>query len=523
MATPAGGKMPEKLNDSGEKPAENTEDRFRVLTEMSGKFDANKARQQVEADRPKNTDDAERQTYQESAPLFSIGEKTEAERIDKSHVKDLEQIHDCEVKMVAENADVLGYNIDSKLIISPERRAQAIRAKEFLDSGGDITVLSEKFKQPAERIQEAIDEELSKDELLDDTLSKLPEGVKFRINPYSPSSAFTTANSERIVNEKGENRFRINSDVMAQMRKIKEKAAGSELSVVMSQLHEGEDGRPTSNIPEDPADYIALCQSFVEQSGYAEQAGKGLVLELGNECNMSHESGGPIFQSEAFAEKVDPEAYANLYFETAKALKASFPDVKLSLAGIAFYDHDFVKQVVDRIQAKKDADESLKDTKLIDVISFHPYRKTVEGPTPFMSNGKGLSESEVRVKSMEYWGSLSDDKKDAVKETILSGLTEAEKATVAGLPSEEIESKIAYKAFASFDHQLESLREIASQVGSEVTVGEISFYAGEWGESVDENEQERNAAYGRENGYTSFIWPGEQIVKHENPEKRKSL
>jgi hypothetical protein len=40
---------------------------------------------------------------------------------------------------------------------------------------------------------------------------------------------------------------------------------------------------------------------------------------------------------------------------------------------------------------------------------------------------------------------------------------------------------------------------------------------------VDENEQERNAAYGRDNGYTSFIWPGEQIVKHENPEKRKSL
>ena len=50
-------------------------------------------------------------------------------------MKNLEEIHDCEIDMVAENPDVLGHNIDSKFIIWPERRAQAIRAKEFLDSG----------------------------------------------------------------------------------------------------------------------------------------------------------------------------------------------------------------------------------------------------------------------------------------------------------------------------------------------------------------------------------------------------
>lgn len=440
-----------------------------------------------------------------------------------TEMKNLEEIHDCEIDMVAENPDVLGYNIDSKLIIWPERRAQATKAKEFLDSGGDIATLSEQLGQPAERIQEAISEELSKDELLDDTLSKLPEGVKFRITPHAPQSAFSVANSERIVNENGENRFRINRDAMMQVRKIREKAAGSELTVVMNQLHKGEDGKLTSNIPENPSDYISLCQSFIEQSGYSEQAGKGLVLELGNECNMSHESDGPLFKSEAFAESVDVEAYANFYFETAKALKASFPDVRLSLTGTAFYDYDFTKQVVDQIQAKKDADESLKDTKIIDVISFHPYRKTVESPTPFMSNGKGLSESEVRERSKEYWESLSSDKKDVARSEILSNLTEEEKVVASGLSSEEIDSSIAYKAYANFDRQLESLREIADQIGAEVTVGEISFYAGEWGESVDENEQEKNATHGREKGYASLLWPGEQIVKHENPERRKEL
>lgn len=41
------------------------------------------------------------------------------------------------------------------------------------------------------------------------------------------------------------------------------------------------------------------------------------------------------------------------------------------------------------------------------------------------------------------------------------------------------------------------------------------------GESIDEIEQERNAAYGRKMGYTSLVWPGEQIVKYENPEQRR--
>ena len=77
-------------------------------------------------------------------------------------MKNLEEIHNCEINMVTENPDVLGYNIDSKLIIWPERRAQAIKIKEFLDSGGDMDIISGQLGQPAERIREAIDEELLK-------------------------------------------------------------------------------------------------------------------------------------------------------------------------------------------------------------------------------------------------------------------------------------------------------------------------------------------------------------------------
>ena len=488
-----------------------------------------------EAQPPSIDDSPWGKKYQESAPPFKGGEQMEVKQNDKNRLRDLEQIHDCEIDMVAENPDVLGYNIDSKYIVWPKRYTEAKeventckRADGTYDDA-ELARVAKKYSEElgeeiaSERIKEVIEEELSKDKLLDDTLSKLPEGVKFRITPHAPQSVFSVANSEKIVNKNGESRYHIDDYVMAQVRKIREKAARSELTVVMNQLHEGKDGKLTSNIPEHSADYIALCQSFVEQSGYSEQAGKGLVLELGNECNMSHESDGPLFKSEAFAETVDAEAYANFYFETAKALKATFPDIKLSLTGTAFYDYDFIKHAVDIIQAKKDADESLKETTLIDVISFHPYRHTVESPAPFISNGKTLGESEVRERSKEYWGTLDEDKKDAIRQEVLAKLTEDEKTVASVFTEEELEDSIAYRVYANFDQQLESLRALADQIGAEVTVGEISFYAEdqEWGESIDENEQERNAAYGREKGYTSLLWPGEQIVKHENPERRK--
>ncbi len=140
-----------------------------------------------------------------------------------------------------------------------------------------------------------------------------------------------------------------------------------------------------------------------------------------------------------------------------------------------------------------------------------------------MSKGKDLSGSEIRERSEIYWQSLSNEEKDTIRGEILNNLLDEEKIAVSGLSSEEIENSIAYRAYANFDCQLKALRNIADRIGAEVTVGEISFYAGEWGESVNENEQEKNAIYGREKGYTSFLWPGEQIVKNENPERRRKM
>ena len=373
---------------------------------------------------------------------------------------DLEGIEDRELEIVAENSDVLGYNIDSKVIVNPERYAQATKAKEYLEAGGDMEILVAKYGQPAEEIRAAIDEELSKADDLDKVLNKLPEGVKLRVHPFGPISPFSI---EKAVHrdEEGNIVAHIDNEAIAQVQKMKEKAGDTDLIVVMNPFHRDENGEGTSNIPDDSAEYIALCDAFVNQSGYGESNGKGLVIELGNECNLC-EKHGDAFKTGAFAESVEPDKYAKLYFETAKALKAKYPDLKISLAGTGFNDKNWVETVVRGIQRRKE-DEAVEQG-LIDIISVHPYRRTTEEPAPEI-NG----------------------------------------------------DEIGHGLERSFDEQLDGLRMLADPLGAEVTIGEVSFYKKKWGESVNENEQIRNAIHGREKGYISYIWPGDQIVKYENP------
>lgn len=376
---------------------------------------------------------------------------------------DLGEIEARELEIVNEYPDVVGYNIDSKLIINPQRHALAIEVNEVLkrDDAEEIKGLEESFEQPVERIREAIDEELSKDGHLDRILEELSKTKepKLRVHPFGPSSPFSIDKAV-FRDENGDIVAHIDDGAMDQIQKIREKIGENDLVVVMNPFHRDAEGKGTSNIPDSSAEYIALCEAFVEQSGYGGQGGKGLVLELGNECNIC-EKHGDQFKDGAFAESVEPDKYAKLYFETAKDLKSKYPDLKISLAGTAFYDKKWVEAVVGEIQGRK-KDEGVNQ-KLIDIISIHPYRDTANGTT-----------------------------------------------------SEVFGDELGESTEADFDAQLDALRAIAAPMEAEVTVGEISFYNEKFGESVNEDEQVDNAKHGREKGYTSYIWPGDQIVKYEN-------
>lgn len=387
-----------------------------------------------------------------------------------------EQIRQRELEIVSDHPDVMGYNIESGTIINPTTRAQALWAKNILDSGGQISdvtqMVCEQLRQEGasedkisnitdERIQKAMEDELAKEELLDDTLAQLPDGAKFRINPHAPLSPFSLPQAT-WQNPDGQIDVRIDDAAMEQIRKIKNKAHDSDLTVVMSQIHYDANGELTSDIPEDASEYIELCRSFIEQSGYGEQAGHGLVLELGNECNMCHAHGG-IFASDAFPTHADPEAYGNFYFDTAVALKTAYPELKLSLSGTAFYDPDFVERSINRIRDR--LTEANLNMRLIDVISFHPYRRTIGEATTVVQG--------------ENFGSNYGQ---------------------------------------TYEEQLIHMKSLAEPLGAEVTVGELSFYRDNFGDSVNELEIHKNASQNensKESAPITYIWPGERIVNKD--------
>lgn len=78
MAVSAGGKMSEVLKNGGEKTTENAgENHLEVLTEMRDKFDANKARERMEADKPKASKD------KKSTHLEVISKKPEKKAVEE--------------------------------------------------------------------------------------------------------------------------------------------------------------------------------------------------------------------------------------------------------------------------------------------------------------------------------------------------------------------------------------------------------------------------------------------------------
>ena len=218
-----------------------------------------------------------------------------------------------------------------------------------------------------------------------DIMPLIKDGKACRIHPYGPASAFST---EFYSPEKG---FEPNSMNLVQeivdVRKQLEAERGplsSDFTTVMNysklDLPEGmqypSEGEPLSK-------YIEMCRAFVKESGA--ENGHGLVLELGNETNVSSETrwgdAKPFERNaEDFSKECDPREYAKMYFATASELKAECPELQISLAGTAFYDPEWISTVCEEVSRLQK--ENGVDTPLIDVISFHDYREDDKSPMP---------------------------------------------------------------------------------------------------------------------------------------------
>lgn len=371
-------------------------------------------------------------------------------------VTDYDTVRARELGEMIKAPDVVGINLDSSDIVSPSN-LRAIASVEGLLAKGqtmeDISAyFSSQYKRDisAEQLQSAIDFEKGKLTTFDAEVASLPDGAKFRVHANGSQSPFVVPECVK-TDENGNEQVAFDEVAMKQIEILKEKAGDAGLTVVMN-LWTNEKGGNVPNTPEDIKKYYLMCRAFVEQAGFAD--GKGLTLELGNETNVNRntsDNGFRPFDREEFGDSSSPEEYAEFYYQVASRLKSEFPELSLSLAGTAFYDKDYVEKVVNAVQAHEEG--------LIDVISFHPYRSTVEGGT----------------------AEIVDNKK--------------------------LESNL------SFDEQFAEMKKIADAIGAEVTVGEVSFTK-EWGKSINTTEQAKNTQKSRELGVTSYLWPGCQILKY---------
>lgn len=361
-----------------------------------------------------------------------------------------------ELGEVMKSPDVVGLNLDSSSIVSPSNLREIKFVEESLADGKTMEEISEYYSSQygititPERIQSAINFEKEKLIVFDREIDSLPEGAKFRVHSSGSQSPFVVSECVK-TNENGENQIVFNEIAMKQIEKLKEKAGDSGLTVVMNMLTK-ENGANVPKTPEEIEKYLLMCREFIKQAGFKD--GKNLTLELGNETNVNRNTddrGFKPFDREEFADSSSPEEYADFYYQIASGLKSEFSELKLSLAGTAFYDKEYVEKVVNSVQERKEG--------LIDVISFHPYRGSVEEGTA------------------------------------------------------EIVNNEKQKSNLSFDEQFAEMKKIADAIGAEVTVGEVSFTK-EWGKSINTLEQAKNTEKSRRLGTTSYIWPGCQILKY---------
>lgn len=164
-----------------------------------------------------------------------------------------------------------------------------------------------------------------------------------------------------------------------------------------------------------------------------------------------------MFDKVDFADHADPIKYAHMYTKVASAIKARFPNVEVAIAGTAMFDEGYLNAVITEVLAESGGNKGL-----IDKISFHPYRTTLEeGATTFI-DGKRIS---------------SD---------------------------------------LNYDEQLNRMTALAAITDARFDVGEVSF-SNEHGVSVDTIELHKNSAHAREHGLKSYIWPEDEILTYENP------
>lgn len=251
---------------------------------------------------------------------------------------------------VLKNPEYVGASLDSVII-----GGHMIYAEKYLETG-DNSVLPERFRR------------FSSDAIKSEINRQLIQKVKFRqyidsfngnlrIARINKVPKFSPMSLEYVIQPDGS--ANISREFIKQLQYLQ--GAGVDDITVVASTYYDRYGRETDGylVEQGRDDYFKMVEALVDK------VGTNLTIEIGNETNEDIIVGNNTL----IAKYVDPVKYAEFYNDVANRLKDRYPGLRLAIAGTSLSDPDYLMAVL----------KSINNHDLVDVISTHPYRDTING------------------------------------------------------------------------------------------------------------------------------------------------
>lgn len=262
---------------------------------------------------------------------------------------------------VLKNPEYVGVSLDDVII-----GGHMIYAEKYLETG-DTDILPERFRRyDPDVIKSEINKQWAQEvkfrQYIDSFNGNLRMARINKVPKFSPMSLKYAIQPDGSVN--------ISKEFIEQLQYLQE--AGVDDVTVVASTYYDRYGKETSGYltGQDRDDYFKMIDALISK------VGSNLTIELGNETNENIVVGGNTLISNY----VDPTKYAEFYNDIATRLKDKYPDLRLAVAGTAFSDPNYLKSVL----------EGINNHDLVDVISAHPYRGSINGVSSVGHNDKNV-------------------------------------------------------------------------------------------------------------------------------------
>ena len=296
---------------------------------------------------------------------------------------------------ILKNPEYVGASLDSAII-----GGHMIYAEKYLEAG-DNSILPERFRRfSSDAIKSEINRQLIQEvkfrQYIDSFNGNLRMARINKVPKFSPMSLEYAIQPDGSAN--------ISKEFIKQLQYLQ--GAGVDDITVVASTYYDRHGRETDGylVGQDRDDYFKMVEALVDK------VGTNLTIEIGNETNEDIIVGNNTL----IAKYVDPVKYAEFYNDVASRLKDKYPGLRLAIAGTSSSDPDYLMAVL----------KNINNHDLVDVISTHPYRGTINGAssnrrdsknTKYIDEEDRLVElanqygAEYRVGEITYGGDDDDD------------------------------------------------------------------------------------------------------------------